>query len=126
MEKRNSYRYALDEGHSSVSQGDIVVELDVFGLVRARAVDISLFGLGLVINDISEKQIENFKTLDEMYLKLHYGSDMILLGVKSAWNRLLSESGKLVFKSGVKITLISPEDKLKLSRIIEKIRNVRV
>ncbi|HOO72592.1 MAG TPA: hypothetical protein PK926_12590 [Spirochaetota bacterium] len=126
MEKRKNNRFNVNEVVPPGSEPDIYVELDLNGMIRGRAIDISLFGLGLIIDEINEKQIEAFRTMEEVFMKLYYGGEIILLGVKNVWNRLLSESGKMVFKSGVKINIISPEDKLKLSSLIEKMRNARV
>ncbi|HRZ28470.1 MAG TPA: hypothetical protein P5346_09840 [Spirochaetota bacterium] len=126
MEKRRDNRFYLRDSDPSLNERDIYVELDINGVIRASAIDISLFGLGLVIHEINERQIENFKSMDEVFIKLYMGSEVMFLGVKSVWNRLLSEAGKMVFKSGVRINIISPEDKLKLSTLIEKMRNARV
>jgi hypothetical protein len=126
MDKRKDNRFYLSEADPSLDERDVYVELDVNGIIRGSAVDISVFGLGLVIHEINERQIENFRTMNEVFIKLFMGPEVILLGVKSVWNRLLSESGNMVFKSGVKINIISPEDKLKLSGLIEKMRNARI
>ena len=124
MDKRQAARFSLTSDRDSLRKNDVYFEFELNGVIRGIAVDVSLLGIGLIIYDITEKQIENLKKMDEIFIKLFFEDDIMLVGVKNVWNRLISEAGKIVFKSGVRINIISTEDKLKLANLVERLRSL--
>ena len=124
MDKRQAARFSLTNDRESLKKNDVYFEFELNGVIRGIAVDVSLLGLGLIIYNITEKQIEKLKKMDEIFIKLFFEDDIMLVGVKNVWNRLISEAGKIVFKSGVRINIISTEDKLKLANFVERLRSL--
>jgi len=124
MDKRESERLNLKgAGQRETGIGDLVVEIDLSeGPLRGRVVDVSLKGLGVELNELAGDQLEELKDLNEYFIKIFYGGDSVLVGVKNIWNSIHKEDGTFLFRGGILITIISPEDNLKLQLFIEKFR----
>jgi hypothetical protein len=101
---------------------EVSCEFDFDRSLRGRVMDISLKGLGIEIHGLNVIQSRKIGSLDKYLLTITFGKVSILAGVKSVWSHELPGEGSVMFKAGVLIDLISTEDRLKLSEIVEKIR----
>jgi hypothetical protein len=123
MEYREIDRYAISDAVlDAYALKEVSCEFDFDRSLRGRVVDISLKGLGIEIGDLNIIQSRKIGNLDKYLLNIIFGEVSILAGVKSVWSQELPTEESLMLKAGVLIDLISTEDRLKLSEIIEKIR----
>jgi len=124
MDKRERERLNLKgAGQRDSGIGDLVVEIDLNkGPLRGRVVDVSLKGLGIELNELAKDQLEEVKDFNDYFVKIFYGGDSVLAGVKNIWNSIQKEDGAFLFRGGILITIISPEDNLKLQSFVEKFR----
>jgi hypothetical protein len=126
MEQRNTQRYTFTDILLHEQQiSEISCSFDFDPDVRGRVVDISLTGFGIEIRNLTGIQAEKLETLNTYLITLAFGTDSLMAGVKSIWKKMMFEGGYMIFKQGVLIDLISPEDRLSLSGVIEKIRAQR-
>jgi c-di-GMP-binding flagellar brake protein YcgR len=126
MEMRQNFRYNLEvkEGEKS-DIGPMQCSFDFDRSLRADIVDISLSGMGLEMRSITPAQAEAVKNLESFMLTMTLGKDSMLTGVKKAWNMVSLDNESMIYRCGVSIDVISPEDRLKLAGIIRTIRNSR-
>jgi hypothetical protein len=124
MDLREAVRYYIYKStHEQLEWGEVHVEFDFDNSIRGRPLDISLKGIGIEIPGLDNQQLEMIKNCENYMVKLHFGEEFLLAGLKNAWSRVIYEEGKMIFKGGFTIDVISPQDRLKLSGIIETIRN---
>lgn len=126
MELRKTARYTLtgiEERRPDI--GEISCAFDFDPKLNGRLVDLGLGGFGIEVHGLNGSQAETIKNLDTFMITINFGSESMMAGVKNAWHRIIFEGGNMFLKCGLAIDVISPEDRLKLSEIIEKIRNGR-
>ncbi len=86
-------------------------------------VDLSPKGFGIEIPYISGPQVDKIKSMDSYMITVDFGDHKIMASVKNKWNTVQFESGEMIYRGGVEIDVISPEDRLILTKIIVKIRS---
>lgn len=123
MEYREIDRHEISDAVlDTYALNEVSCEFDFDRSLRGRVMDISLKGLGIEIHGLNVIQSRKIGSLDKYLLTITFGKVSILAGVKSVWSHELPGEGSVMFKAGVLIDLISTEDRLKLSEIVEKIR----
>ncbi len=85
-------------------------------------VDMSMKGFGIEIRAISGSLLEDIQANENYMMTIDFGEEKILAAVKNVWNVVLFEDGVMIFKGGVSIDVMSPGDRIILSRIIERMR----
>jgi len=124
MDLRKTTRYNLyDFERRLPDEGYIHCRFDFDPNLNGMVVDLGLGGFGIEIHDLTGAQVEKFQKLDTYILTIYFGKELIMADVQNVWNRVIFDQGKMLLKCGVAINIISPEDRLKLSGIIAKIRN---
>ncbi|MCU0848953.1 MAG: PilZ domain-containing protein [Spirochaetes bacterium] len=119
MEKRGAARVSIPESRLMLKDEGVFFDIDE---IRGRPVDISLKGIGVEIPDLTPQQAERLRGPGELFINLHLGDDAISAGVKKAWFVVREDGGRILFKGGLSIDVISPQDRLKLHGFIEGIR----
>jgi hypothetical protein len=123
VEKRKKTRHTIrDFVKKSHLLDKIYLEIDIEHLIRARIVDLSLNGVGFEIDNLEENQIEKFRKLNAMFVKIFFDSDAIFVEVEKIWDIITEMDGRTVLKGGFQFTVIASEDRIKLSKLIEEIR----
>jgi hypothetical protein len=123
MELRNVTRFNLpDPDGAEFLIEDVRFEIDKIEHIRGKAMDINLHGMGMIIEDITREKAGHIEGLSTFYMKIFLGNEVMMIGVKKMWHKLIVENGKHVYKGGVKFEIISSDDRLKLSRFLENIR----
>lgn len=102
--------------------GIAVCRFDFNRDLTATLVDISLKGFGIEIAPVSGSQVDEIKNMGNYMITVDFGTETVMAVVKNAWNMVLFEKDKMIFRGGVAIEVMSPEDRIVLSNIIEKIR----
>jgi hypothetical protein len=124
VEKRKKTRHSIrDFVKKSHLLDKIYLEIDIEHVIRARIVDLSLNGVGFEIDNLEESQIEKFRKLSAMFVKIFFDSDSIFVEVEKIWDIITEVDGNMVLKGGFKFSVIASEDRIKLSKLIEEIRN---
>ncbi len=98
---------------------------DFDGSLVGILVDLSLKGFGIEIPYITGALVEKIKSMENYMITVDFGDVKIMVAVKNIWNTVRLEDGEMIFRGGVEIDVISPEDRLILSNIIQKIRSDR-
>ena len=91
--------------------------------IRAEIFDISLGGLAVDISNVTDSQKSKIEALDDFFIRLHYKNNMFLIGVEPAWRIFRKQDADIAYKGGFKFDLISEQDRLKLSDLIEELRS---
>lgn len=124
MDLRRAERYSITEDIDGKSRvGEVYCEFDFNKTLRARLVDLSLSGMGIIIDNLNGTTLQEIRGQENFMMTIHVGEDAIVAGVRSAWHRVMYESGNMILKGGVSIEVISTQDRLRLSEIILKIRS---
>ena len=122
MDKRNEKRYSISEYLDNiVSKEDCTLEFDCNGVIIAKSVDISMSGIGFEISDIESAQIEAIQNNDGFYIKIYIAKEVLFADAKKIWSAVVKTDGETVLKGGLTFSVISPEDRIKLSKFIEEI-----
>lgn len=88
-------------------------------------VDVSLKGFGIEIRNITGSHMEEIKAASNYMITVDFGAETVMAAVRNAWNMVRFEGGAMIFRGGVAIDVMSPEDRIILSNIIEKMRSGR-
>jgi len=124
MELRKTIRFKLPEGkdrHSGSS--NLTCSFDFDPNLKGSLTDLGAGGFGIEIHGLNGAQAETVKNLGTFMMTIYFKDDSMMAGVKSVWHRVLFENGNMFIKCGVAIDVISPEDRLKLTAIIDTIRH---
>ena len=124
MEKRLSDRYIIaDVSQNNMRDDSIFIEFEAGETIRGDATNVCQKGIGFEIKGLSRNKIDEIIETEELFLKLFSGNEFIFAGVRIIWNLVTESDGTSVFKGGTRINVISPEDNLKLSGFVKKIRS---
>ena len=102
---------------------DIYIEFEFLDNLKGIIVDISLKGVGFEISGISDENAEALSKEDQYFLKIHTGDEFFLAGVQNRWYVVDRSQDSLVYKGGVELKILSPEDSVQLNRLISLLRS---
>ncbi len=88
-------------------------------------VDVSLKGFGIEIRNISDSLVTEIQSAGNYMITIDFGNETIMASVNNAWNMVRFENGNMLFRGGVAINVMSPGDRIILSKIIERMRSGR-
>ncbi|MBN2158422.1 MAG: hypothetical protein JW807_03430 [Spirochaetes bacterium] len=123
MELRRDIRYRLD--NTAVLRqavGDVRCRFEFDEGLEVKLEDLSLRGFGYRIDSVGGSQVDTIKTMEYFLVTMFFGDDSMAADVRNVWSSVFFDNGKMSIKGGVALEVLSPEDRLKLSGIIEKIR----
>jgi hypothetical protein len=123
MDLRKTARYNLYGKDAPQQMADVRCQFDFDPKLKGILVDLGIGGFGIEIHDLTGSQAEHIQKSDTYIMTIYFENEFIMASVKNVWNRIIFDTGKMFLKGGVAINIISPEDRLKLSSIIEKIRS---
>lgn len=123
MDKRREIRYSIIEYlDNTISKEDCILEIEVNGKIIAKSIDISMSGIGFEIIDVEQEQIETIQNNDNFFIKIYFAKEVVIIDAKKVWSAVMKENDKDVLKGGLSFSVISTEDRLKLLKYIEDIR----
>jgi len=108
---------------SDPALGDLHVEFEFFDNLKGTVVDISLKGVGFEVSGISDENAEILGKKKDYFIKIHAGEEFFLAGVQNRWYVLDRSQNSLVYKGGVELKILSPEDSMKLNGLISALRS---
>ena len=121
--ERSQERYNLSSYQKdNITMNDMVIDMDLEGSHKGSVIDISLKGVGFEFTGLDDELIEKIRSADEVFIKLYWGKIFLLIGAKLAWGVKKANGNGGVFKGGFEISVISPEDNIRLSELIRDIR----
>ncbi len=126
MEIRNDRRFQIIENlKGGISINDVKVEMELAGPVGGRIVDISSSGLGFRVENADPAlfKLEADKTL---FVKIIIMDEVLLVEAKLAWFSGKKAGDTLIINGGLRFEILSNEDRMKLSKIIENIRKNQI
>ncbi|MCP4130628.1 MAG: hypothetical protein GY754_06565 [bacterium] len=107
-----------------LNKDDIYIELSLDEPIKGNILDIGLKGLCMVCRGLAAARINEITTLDNFFIKLFLEKNNFIIGAKKVWhNSTKDENGGTIFKAGIEFDIMASEDMLKLSSVLEKIRN---
>ena len=114
MESRENLRYDISEPEKLI----LTWEVDLDGeIISGNMNNISLGGFGILVPDLDRRKAEMLGSMKDFFIKIRINDDLFIAGVHLVWS--FWEEGKgSAFQGGLKLTIISPEDNLKLSSYI--------
>ena len=89
--------------------------------LKGAIVDISLKGIGFQISGISREMSEILAEKKDYFLKIHAGEEFFLAGVKNRWYVVEKD----LYRGGVEIEIISPDDSVRLNNLITALRRIK-
>jgi hypothetical protein len=124
-EKRIIERYNISEYVKEDYYTDIYLEIRADRIYKAEITDISMNGLGFIINEPEGlTDIDELAGLINYYVKIHFQDKDILAEVKRIWIIISGDKGARTLEAGASFSVISSEDRLKLADVIATIRNM--
>lgn len=126
VEKRKKKRHSIrDFVKESRLLDRIYLEIDMKTVIRARVVDLSLNGIGFEIDIMEQMDKENFEKMSTMFIKLFFDSEVIFAEVEKIWDIITVVDEREVLRGGFQFSVIASEDRIKLSKLVEEIRETR-
>ena len=123
MNKRNEERYSVSEYvDDMVSKEEAFAEFIVDCNICVTLVDVSMSGFGYEIERIDNEQLAQLRDEEDFMAKIYLGEDVLLTRVKNTWIAVIDKENYNKLKGGVQFSVISSEDRVKLSKHIEKFR----
>jgi len=89
---------------------------------RAEVRDMSVEGLGFELQNPPDEHSRAIAEANTFFAKIVLGDEEILVEVKKAWTASVKKEGGAVLKGGLSFAVISADDRVRLSRIIELLR----
>ena len=123
MDLRKTERYNLlhvEQKRPDIA--DVRCAFDFDTNLKGVLVDMGIGGFGYEIHDLTGTQAEQIKKMDTFIMTINFGTEVIMVSVTNVWNKVIFEQGKMFLKGGVSINIISPEERLTLNAMIEKMR----
>jgi hypothetical protein len=123
-EKRKNKRYEISEYIKEDSYKDIYLEIKTDEKFNPRVIDISINGLGFMLeeNDNSVNFIE-FEKLENYFVSINLINKTILVEVKKIWSVIIEKAEKRILTGGLVYSVISPEDRLTIAEYINTFRS---
>lgn len=119
MEARECSRFEIPREEKP----SIEWETDIDGnIIRGKVRDIGLGGFGIEIKDPEEYHVKHLVQSEQFFIKIMMEDDFFIAGVRLAWS-VWGEDQRSLFIGGLKLTIISPEDNLRLAGYIDRYRN---
>jgi hypothetical protein len=126
MDKRNERRFEIIENlKGGFSVDNIRLEFDIAGPVEAKVVDISASGIGFKIENVEPRQL-SFEADKTLFVKIIVIDEVLLIEAKVAWFSEKKTGNSHIINGGLKIEILSNEDRMKLAKIIENIRKNQI
>jgi hypothetical protein len=126
VEKRKKKRHSVGDFVKESNLLDkIYLEIDMKFVIRARVLDLSLNGIGFEIDEMEQAEKENFEKMSTIFVKIFFDSEVIFAEVEKVWSIITVVDEREVLRGGFQFTVIASEDRIKLSKIIEEIRETR-
>lgn len=126
MEKRKKKRHSIrDFIQESHLLDKIYLEIDAKTVIRARVMDLSLNGIGFEIDALEQMDKENFEKMSSVFVKLFFDSEVIFAEVEKIWDIITVVDDREVLRGGFQFSVIASEDRIKLSKLVEEIRETR-
>jgi c-di-GMP-binding flagellar brake protein YcgR len=123
LERRKKTRHSIiDAVKRSSLLEEMYLEISLSTVVRGRVVDISLGGLGFEIDDPDVVLMDELEDLTALFVKIFFDAESIFAETYKIWSIHQEVSGRRIVKGGLQFSVISSEDRIKLTRIIEEIR----
>ena len=121
MENRQAARYSISD-YLKKKYKDIYIEIIKDGTIRADVIDINLNGVGFEIEHIESSHFTKLEESDDFFIKIYAAGEVLFAEVRKMWSALLGEEER-IFKGGFMFSVISPKDRLCLSKFLLKIRD---
>ena len=123
MERRKKTRHSITDAvkRSSLLE-QICLEIGLSAVVRGRVVDISLGGLGFEIDDPDAVLMDELENTTSLFVKIFFDEESIFAKTDKVWSIYQEVSGRRTVKGGLQFSVLSSEDRIKLTGIIEEIR----
>lgn len=126
MEKRKKKRHSIrDFIQESHLLDKIYLEIDAKTVIRARVMDLSLNGIGFEIDTLEQVDKENIEKMSSVFVKLFFDSEVIFAEVEKIWDIITVVDDREVLRGGFQFSVIASEDRIKLSKLVEEIRETR-
>jgi len=106
-----------------ITRDKYFIEIDLNRSIRATIIDLNISGLGFEVVEIDPKYIEVILNSDKLFIKIYLAESVLFVEVRKVWNAVIEDKGNKTLKGGMTISVISAEDKIKLSNFIEEFRN---
>jgi hypothetical protein len=87
--------------------------------IPCRIVDINPGGIGFETYKPDPVLVRALEGGGNLIIKLYFGEETLMFGVTAAWHTMVGESPGIL-KGGLRIDVITPEDRLKVYEFIEK------
>jgi hypothetical protein len=123
MENRINERF--DPALSPRGKGDdlhLSADMEIPGRVRMNMRNLSLGGFCVQSADLGPEQLSFLKSHDTFFVRINSGRDFFLVGVRKVWESAAAGDSGMRYSAGLSITVISPEDNLTLSSLLERMR----
>ena len=112
MNQRECSRYPVAGGEAvPFWEGEVDGEF-----IRARILDISLCGIGYSSEEMTPEMEESLRPGRDLFIKIYLSDEFFIAGVTTAWCVL--KEGTTSLRGGLKLTIVAPEDNLRLSDFI--------
>lgn len=102
---------------------EIIIEIDSETKLEGTATDISLSGIGVLFPHCSEEHVAFMSNNTDFMVRLLLDKEIFLMTMNFAWHSRYEGAGQNSYIGGLRFETISKEDNLRLSGLIDKIRN---
>jgi hypothetical protein len=124
IEKRKNQRYGISEYIKDDSYQDINIEIKTDKTYHPRIIDISINGLGFVLDENGDYiDFNEFEKLENYFISINLIKKTILVEVKKIWSIITEKAGKKILTGGLAFSVISPDDRLIIAEYINTIRS---
>ena len=124
MEKRREHRISPEDSlQSGYKITDFTVEFKTAPDIAADVVDISLDGAGFRINNVAEDMAGTIIATETLFTVLHINNVAILAESRLVWSSIVREEKHCKIQGGIQFTVMAPEDRIVLHKILMTIRN---
>ena len=117
---RKSVRYAVDKVYDS----RISIEISGSNSPEGRVIDLSASGLSFEVGIDSGTAPAGVIDTGDFFITLHVNGLDILAGVEKIWSITKMSDDVRVYRAGLRFRILADEDRLRLNRAIEQIREM--
>lgn len=123
MGTRNDIRYSIDRFPVGGLEQNYAFEFDLEErILKGSMTDISLRGMGGMLGSVTSDLCKKLEESNELFVKMQFGEDSILAGMKLMWLSKDSSDPEIV-RGGFLFSILAPEDRIRLHSIVGGIRN---